>query len=77
MPRLPRTSSASVIAALERLGFVRVRTRGSHLVMARGRLGERRVCVVPLHDELAVGTLRSVLRQAGVTPDELVEALRS
>jgi predicted RNA binding protein YcfA (HicA-like mRNA interferase family) len=77
MPRLPRTSSAAVVAALERLGFVRVRTRGSHLVMARDRVGGRRVCVVPMHDELAAGTLRGILRQAGVTPDELVGALRS
>ena len=77
MPRLPRTSLAVVVAALERLGFVRVRTRGSHLVMARDRVGGCRVCVVPVHDELAVGTLRSILRRAGVTPDELVGALRS
>jgi predicted RNA binding protein YcfA (HicA-like mRNA interferase family) len=30
-------------------------------------------CVVPLHRELAVGTLRGILKQAGVTPDEFVE----
>jgi predicted RNA binding protein YcfA (HicA-like mRNA interferase family) len=32
-------------------------------------------CVVPLHRELAIGTLRSVLRQAGVTPGEFMENL--
>lgn len=45
--------------------------------MAREQGGARRVCVVPMHDEVAVGTLRSVLRQAGVTPDELLHALQS
>ena len=60
---------------MERLGFVQVRQRGSHVVLKRqtpkGDVG----CVVPLHRELAVGTLRGILRQAGVTPDEFIENL--
>ena len=32
-------------------------------------------CVVPLHRELAIGTLRGILKQAGVTPDEFMENL--
>jgi predicted RNA binding protein YcfA (HicA-like mRNA interferase family) len=39
--------------------------------MPDGELG----CVVPLHKELALGTLRSILRQAGVTPEEFVKHL--
>jgi hypothetical protein len=31
---------------------------------------------VPVHDEIAVGTLRGVLRQAGVSPDDFIAALR-
>jgi predicted RNase H-like HicB family nuclease/predicted RNA binding protein YcfA (HicA-like mRNA interferase family) len=62
-----------VIVALERLGFVRVRSRGSHVVMARSRPGVGRVvCAVPLHNELAVGPLRGNLRQAGISADEFV-----
>jgi predicted RNA binding protein YcfA (HicA-like mRNA interferase family) len=77
MPKLPRVSGRRVIAALERLGLVRVRSRGSHIVMARSRADVGRiVCVVPLHDEVASGTLRGVLRQVGVSPDELIAALR-
>jgi predicted RNA binding protein YcfA (HicA-like mRNA interferase family) len=61
---------------LERLGFAHERQRGSHLVMVRVEPdGERRVCVVPLHDEVAVGTLGSVLRQARITAAELLRAL--
>lgn len=76
MPRLPRIGSGKVIAALERLGFTKVRTKGSHLVMQRvDSSGRRLVCVVPLHDEIAVGTLRSILRQGEVDPDELIRAL--
>ena len=36
------------------------------------RRKEERVCVVPLHSELAVGTLRNILRQARITPDEFL-----
>jgi len=75
MPRLRRVSGQEALRALERLGFERVRQRGSHMVLkkqtAEGAVG----CVVPLHRELAIGTLRGILRQAGVTPDEFVENL--
>jgi predicted RNA binding protein YcfA (HicA-like mRNA interferase family) len=55
----------------------KVRSRGSHVVMARSSPDAGRVvCVVPVHDEIAVGTLRGVLRQAGVLPDEFIAALR-
>lgn len=75
MPELRRASGEEAVRALERLGFERVRQRGSHMVLKKhtpeGVVG----CVVPLHHELAVGTLRGILRQAGVTPDEFMENL--
>lgn len=70
MPKLPRISGDEAIRVLQRLGFVSVRQRGSHVVMRREGSG----CVIPLHKELAVGTLRSALRQAGVSPEEFVQA---
>jgi len=76
MPKLPKVSGARVIAALERLGFVRLRSRGSHVVMAKPRPeGGRIVCVVPLHKELAPGTLRGVLRQAELSSDDVLTKL--
>ena len=71
MPKLPCVSGTKVAKALERLGFVRERQRGSHLVMRR----KTDVCVVPMHREVDQGTLRGVLRQAGVSPEEFVEHL--
>lgn len=69
MPKLPRISGAEAIRALEKLGFSRVRQRGSHVVLKRktdaGVIG----CVVPLHSELATGTLRGILNQARVDPE--------
>lgn len=71
MPRLPRISGHDAIRTLERMGFHRARQRGSHVVMRRGDRG----CVIPLHKELAIGTLRGSLRQAGITPEEFAAAL--
>jgi len=75
MPKLRRVSGQEAIRALERLGFVQARQRGSHIVLKRqtheGEVG----CVIPLHRELAVGTLRGILRQARVTPEEFMENL--
>ena len=75
MPRLPRVSGAETIRALERLGFIQVRQRGSHVVLKRERNNNVDGCVVPLHPELAVGTLRGILKLAGVTRDEFVDNL--
>jgi len=75
MPKLRRMSGQEAIRVLERLGFEKIRQRGSHVVLKKqtpeGAVG----CVVPLHRELAIGTLRGILRRAGVTPDEFMEHL--
>ncbi len=71
MPKLPRTSGAAIVKALERLGFVRVRQSGSHVMMRRGPKG----CVVPLHSEVKVGTLAGILRQADVSPEDFIDVV--
>jgi predicted RNA binding protein YcfA (HicA-like mRNA interferase family) len=72
MPKLPRISGAEAQRALERLGFNKLRQSGSHVIMRR----EAKGCVVPMHAELKVGTLAGLLRQADVTPEEFMEALK-
>lgn len=72
MPKLPVLSGADVVKALERLGFVQLRQRGSHVVMRRGNAGT----VVPLHKELKTGTLAGILRQAQVSQDEFLGAAK-
>ncbi len=73
MPKLKRTSGKDTIRRLEKLGFKQIRQRGSHVVLkkqtAEGEIG----CVVPLHKELAVGTLRGILRQAKLSVEEFTE----
>lgn len=81
MPKLPLLPSAAVIAALERLGFEVVRQKGSHVVLRRcvqspDGNSTTFTCVVPIHHrDLAVGTLASVLRQAGIDGETFVDAL--
>ena len=72
MPKLPRISGAQAQRALERLGFIKLRQSGSHVIMRR----ESKGCVVPMHAELKVGTLASLLRQADVSPEEFIAAVK-
>ena len=75
MSRMPRISSKEAIRALERLGFDQVRQTGSHVVMKQetedGEIG----CVVPLHRELKIGTLNSILKQAQLSIEEFIDSL--
>jgi predicted RNA binding protein YcfA (HicA-like mRNA interferase family) len=73
MPKPPIVSGRETVRALERLGFAVVRQRGSHMVLRREASG----CVVPDHREIKVGTLRGILRQAGVSMEEFIVALRA
>ena len=72
MPKLPHVSGADILRALERLGFKRVRQSGSHVVLKREAMG----CVVPMHNEVKIGTLAGLLRQAEVSSEEFLQALR-
>ena len=75
MPSLRKVSGEEAVHALERLGFVRVRQRGSHVVLKKRTPHEELGCVVPLHRELKIGTMRGSLRQAKVGVDEFVASL--
>lgn len=63
---LPVVSGRQTIKALSRLGFEQISQRGSHVKLRAGN----RTVIVPLHAELARGTLRSILRQADLTNEE-------
>jgi predicted RNA binding protein YcfA (HicA-like mRNA interferase family) len=71
MPRLPGISGKRAIRALENLGFVMLRQKGSHAMLRRGDRG----CVVPMHREINPWTLQGVLKQAGVEAEDFLKAL--
>jgi predicted RNA binding protein YcfA (HicA-like mRNA interferase family) len=66
-PALADLPLRKVVQALEKAGFVYVRTKGSHAVY---RNTDDRVVVVPQHSTVKRGTLASILRQAGLTVAE-------
>ncbi|MBV9887591.1 MAG: type II toxin-antitoxin system HicA family toxin [Acidobacteria bacterium] len=75
MPKLPSVSGERLVRALKRAGFVELRQKGSHVSMER-RAGDKLFrTVVPMHSELAKGTLSDILKQCNLQIDELIELL--
>jgi predicted RNA binding protein YcfA (HicA-like mRNA interferase family) len=66
---LPRVSGCEVVKALQKVGYESDRQRGSHVVLRQTVPPHRRI-TVPDHKEVARGTLRTIIRQAGLTVDE-------
>ena len=70
--KLPRdVTGDEAVRAFQRIGFRILRQRGSHVQMTDGS----RHVTVPAHDAIRPGTLKSMLRQAGMSVDEFVEQL--
>lgn len=75
MSRLPRVGGAAVVAALRRAGFEVIRVTGSHHHLRKpGRPG---VVTVAVHagEDLPPRTMHSILRQAGLSSDDLARLL--
>jgi len=73
MSRLPRISDRECIAALGKAGFYVKRQEGSHVVLRRNEpFGQ---LVVPDHKELDRGTLRAIIRMAGLGIEEFIGLL--
>ncbi len=73
MSGLPRISGRECVKALEKAGFVFRRQEGSHIILRRNEpFGQ---VVVPDHKELDRGTLRAIIRQAGISVEEFTKLL--
>ena len=70
MSKLPSISGREIVKAMSKLGYEFDRQRGSHIILRQTAAPHRRL-TVPDHREVAKGTLRSIMREAGVTVDEL------
>ena len=70
MNKLPIVSSKECIAALERANYYVKRRESSHMIMRRDDPFAQ--VVVPDHKEIDRGTLRAILRQAGLSVDEIM-----
>ncbi len=74
MSALPVVSGREAVDALRKIGYVLDRQRGSHMIL-RQQIHPFRRLTVPDHAEVAKGTLRAVIRQAGLTVDEFRDLL--
>ena len=70
MNKLPRVSGRDCVKALGKVGFRIRRQEGSHIVLRRDQPFAQ--VVVPDHKELDRGTLRAILRGAGVAIEEFI-----
>ena len=73
MSKLPAISGKQCIQALEKIGFVTYRQRGSHITLVRDE--PQTQLTVPNHKTIAKGTLRSIIKQAGLSVEEFVNLL--
>lgn len=73
MGRLANISGREAVRAFERAGWSRIGQVGSHVVMAK--TGERANLSIPQNKELSVGTLRALIRHAGLTVDDFLALL--
>ncbi|MBU1186688.1 MAG: type II toxin-antitoxin system HicA family toxin [Acidobacteria bacterium] len=73
MPRLPVLSGKELIKLLSKADFQIVRQKGSHVSLVKGQFKT----IVPLHDELAKGTLLGILKQCGLSREELLSLLKN
>ena len=75
MPKLPVLSGKDVIKVLSKIGYQHVRTSGSHAILNKQTEKGKITIPVPLHKELAKGTLKSIMRQADLSLDDLLKLL--
>jgi predicted RNA binding protein YcfA (HicA-like mRNA interferase family) len=73
MGRLANISGQEAAKAFEKAGWQPLGQVGSHLVMVKA--GIRVNLSIPQHKELSVGTLRALIRNAGMSVDEFLELL--
>ena len=73
MPELRKLSGRDVCEILARHGFVKVRQRGSHIVMQKKEEGTTITVPVPDHDVILIGTLMSIIRQSGLVRSDFIE----
>ena len=73
MSKLPVVSGAECVKALGKIGFEVYRQRGSHITIVRESPPSQ--TTIPNHRELDRGTLRAIIRQAGLTVEEFVALL--
>lgn len=72
--KYPVLPPEEILKALQKIGFCKVSQKGSHVKFRKYGEPVKNV-IIPMHDEVAKGTLQSILEQAGITIEEFKELL--
>jgi predicted RNA binding protein YcfA (HicA-like mRNA interferase family) len=72
LSKLPLLSWREVVKALNKIGFVAARQRGSHIILVK----DERVVPVPRHDQIKRGLLLEIIAEAGMTKEDFLKLLR-
>ena len=72
--KLPVVSGGEMVKALQKIGYEFDEQHGSHMILRHAARPHRRLSV-PNHRELAKGTLRALIREAGLTVDEFARLI--
>jgi predicted RNA binding protein YcfA (HicA-like mRNA interferase family) len=75
MSRVPDVSGPELVKALQKAGFIILRQKGSHVSMEKVDVAGQWRTIVPMHREIARGTLHDILKQTGLARDELRKLL--
>jgi predicted RNA binding protein YcfA (HicA-like mRNA interferase family) len=74
MPKLKKLSGHELVKILcNKFGFAFKRQKGSHAILIRGAGSDKVGCVVPLHKELKIGTLKGILEQACISEEDFAK----
>lgn len=80
MPKFPVVSGSQIIKALDSLGYTIVRQRGSHVRLIKNTISGEHHITVPLHDEIARGTLNDIISKISernsLSKEEIPDLLR-
>ncbi len=74
MPKLPVVSGIETVKAFSKIGYEIDHQTGSHIIIRQRKYPHRRL-TIPNHQEVAKGTLRGLIKQAGLTVEEFIELL--
>jgi len=70
LANLKKFSGSEVCKILEKYNFVVVRQKGSHIILQNQTEDSTITVPVPNHKEIRIGTLRSIIRQSGISKSE-------
>ncbi len=74
-PRLPVVSGKDVIRVLQKFGYEVARQKGSHVRLRHVSDPQKVPVTVPMHDEIAFGTLKRILQDAKLSVEQLISSL--